>query len=78
MMGRYVSASELKNERPAHATGREVAFVLTVTAALVLAANVIAGIVVTRWSPNLGYALLRTKWTMLQTLDRPGLGVDLA
>ena len=49
---------------------------LVLTASLLLAANLGAGVLLRRFSPNRGYRLIERKWAMLEAANSPLLPVD--
>src|SRR4249920_755258 len=67
----YVAPDELKHERVQPVSVGEFRRVLTLVVLLVVSANVLAGLVLQRWSPNLGYAVAKKKWEILLTLHGP-------
>jgi len=66
-----VTPRELKNESPAPQTRQELLLVLALTTILLVIANLIAAVVLDRWSPNFGYVVINAKWNKLVALDKP-------
>jgi hypothetical protein len=67
----HVTTAELKGEHLTPVSARDLKRLIALTLALVACGNLLAGWVLARWSPNIGYTVVREKWTMLQRLDQP-------
>ena len=71
MAGPYMSPDELKHERVQPVSAGELRRVLMLVVLFAVSANVLAGVVLRRWSPNFGYAVANMKWERLLTLHEP-------